>query len=196
VSEAGRNYIECAGGRDEAEMASSSITAVPDNSAKVLQVLGRQAQAGHGSTTARPAPCLRNPRGATRIPTESTCWCRGKTLPLFRLPMLIPARNIPRIPHIPRDRTRATAKWCRATSQVSLLRLPGELDERGSQPPTGKSNLRTRRALTHGVAPRMCGQVACPLLGGGAGGRSPHHLGKLPPQQCDTRAGDRFGWGM
>jgi len=25
--------------------------------------------------------------------------------------MLIPARNIPRIPHIPRDRTRATAKW-------------------------------------------------------------------------------------
>jgi hypothetical protein len=28
-----------------------------------------------------------------------------------RIPMLIPARNIPRIPHIPRDRTRATAKW-------------------------------------------------------------------------------------
>ena len=29
------------------------------------------------------------------------------------------------------------------------------------------------RSLMHGVAPRMCGQVARPLLGGGAGGRSP-----------------------
>jgi hypothetical protein len=37
----------------------------------------------------------------------------------------------------------------------------------------GKSNPRTRRSLMHGVAPHMCGQVARPLLGGGAGGRSP-----------------------
>jgi hypothetical protein len=33
----------------------------------------------------------------------------GMTLPQVRPPMLIPARNIPRIHHIPRDRTRATA---------------------------------------------------------------------------------------
>jgi hypothetical protein len=28
----------------------------------------------------------------------------------------------------------------------------------------------------HGVAPQMCGRVACPLLGRGAGGRSPGFL--------------------
>jgi len=29
------------------------------------------------------------------------------------------------------------------------------------------------RAVMHGVAPQMCGQVAYPLLGGEAGGRPP-----------------------
>lgn len=32
------------------------------------------------------------------------------------------------------------------------------------------------RAFMHGVAPHGCGQVAGPLLGGGAGGRSPGFL--------------------
>ena len=53
----------------------------------------------HGSATARRSPRSRNPRGTTRIPTESTSQRRAKT------------RNIPRIPHIPRHGTRATAKW-------------------------------------------------------------------------------------
>jgi hypothetical protein len=32
------------------------------------------------------------------------------------------------------------------------------------------------RSLMHGVAPQMCGRVASPLLGRGAGGRSPGYL--------------------
>ena len=36
------------------------------------------------------------------------------------------------------------------------------------------------RSLMHGVAPQMCGQVVGPLLGLGAGGRSPGYL--MPPQ--------------
>ena len=32
------------------------------------------------------------------------------------------------------------------------------------------------RSLMHGVAPQMCGQVVSPLLGLGAGGRSPGYL--------------------
>jgi hypothetical protein len=32
------------------------------------------------------------------------------------------------------------------------------------------------RALMHGIAPQMCGRVASPLLGLGAGGRSPGYL--------------------
>ena len=32
----------------------------------------------------------------------------------------------------------------------------------------------------HGVAPRMCGQVVRPLLGGGAGGRPPGFIFKPP----------------
>src|SRR6516164_6860402 len=36
------------------------------------------------------------------------------------------------------------------------------------------------RSLMHGVAPQMCGRVASPLLGRGAGGRSPGYL--MPPR--------------
>ena len=36
------------------------------------------------------------------------------------------------------------------------------------------------RSLMHGVAPQMCGRVASPLLGLGAGGRSPGY--RLPPR--------------
>jgi hypothetical protein len=36
------------------------------------------------------------------------------------------------------------------------------------------------RSLMHGVAPQMCGRVASPLLGRGAGGRSPGY--RLPSQ--------------
>src|SRR5262249_56979322 len=36
------------------------------------------------------------------------------------------------------------------------------------------------RSLMHGVAPQMCGRVANPLLGRGAGGRSPGYL--MPPR--------------
>src|SRR5215475_9591995 len=35
------------------------------------------------------------------------------------------------------------------------------------------------RSLMHGVAPHMCGRVASPLLGRGAGGRSPATLCRL-----------------
>jgi hypothetical protein len=36
------------------------------------------------------------------------------------------------------------------------------------------------RSLMHGVAPQMCGQVVSPLLGLGAGGRSPGY--PMPPR--------------
>ena len=36
------------------------------------------------------------------------------------------------------------------------------------------------RSLMHGVAPQMCGRVASPALGLGAGGRSPGYL--MPPR--------------
>src|SRR6516165_3948147 len=36
------------------------------------------------------------------------------------------------------------------------------------------------RSLMHGVAPQMCGREASPLLGRGAGGRSPGYL--MPPR--------------
>jgi hypothetical protein len=37
----------------------------------------------------------------------------------------------------------------------------------------------------HGVAPQMCGRVASPLLGRGAGGRSPGYL--MPPRLAARR---------
>ena len=43
------------------------------------------------------------------------------------------------------------------------------------------------RSLMHGVAPHMCGRVASPLLGRGAGGRSPGYLIRLgwrPGRKC------------
>lgn len=49
------------------------------------------------------------------------------------------------------------------TANVALLFVPGPLG----------LTLGRRRLLMHGVAPRRCGQGARPLLGGGAGGRSP-----------------------
>ena len=39
----------------------------------------------------------------------------------------------------------------------------------------------------HGVAPHMCGQVVRPLLGGGAGGRSPGFIYKAPQIYKVTR---------
>src|SRR6516165_6389813 len=41
------------------------------------------------------------------------------------------------------------------------------------------------RSLMHGVAPQMCGRVASPLLGLGAGGCSP---GYLMPPRCGVGA--------
>ncbi len=42
---------------------------------------------------------------------ETLTWQPFLTLPLLRRPTLIPARNIPSIPHIPRARTRTPANW-------------------------------------------------------------------------------------
>ena len=42
------------------------------------------------------------------------------------------------------------------------------------------------RSLMHGVAPQMCGRVASPLLGRGAGGRSPGYLMSASPRQSTT----------